>query len=77
MKDTLSQTWNGYARKNGTKGIRNKVLVVYTVKCAEYVAQRIVSEVNHPDVDLIGFDGCTDNQYAVDMLISKIGRAHV
>ena len=26
-----SLTWPGYARKNGGKGIRNRVLVIYTV----------------------------------------------
>ena len=35
-------TWQAYARKDGKKGIRNRVLVVYTVKCAEFVAQQIV-----------------------------------
>ncbi|MBQ7564660.1 MAG: UxaA family hydrolase [Lachnospiraceae bacterium] len=64
--------WQGYARKNNTIGIRNRVLVVYTVKCAEFVARRITEQANHPDVELIGFDGCTDNQYAVDLLISMI-----
>lgn len=65
-------TWQGYKRKNGAPGIRNRVLVIYTVKCSELVAQRIVSEAGHPDVELVGFDGCTDNQYAVDLLISLI-----
>ena len=39
-----SLTWPGYARKNGAKGIRNRVLVIYTVKCAEFVAQQIVAK---------------------------------
>ena len=39
-----SLTWPGYARKNGGKGIRNRVLVIYTVKCAEFVAQQIVAK---------------------------------
>ena len=34
--------WMGYARQGGKKGVRNRVLVIYTVKCAEFVAQRIV-----------------------------------
>ena len=63
-------SWMGYERKNGKKGIRNRVLVIYTVKFAEHVARKIVEEVNHPDVELLGFDGCTDNQYAVNLLIS-------
>ncbi|MGN0651514.1 MAG: UxaA family hydrolase [Gemmiger sp.] len=70
-------SWQGYARQNGTKGIRNRVLVVYTVKCAEFVAQRIVADAAHPDVELVGFDGCTDNQYAVNLLISLIRHPNV
>ena len=71
------KTWQGYARQNGKKGIRNRVLVLYTVKCAEFVAQRIVAESAHPDVELAGFDGCTDNQYAVNLLISLIRHPNV
>lgn len=70
-------TWQGYARRNGKKGIRNRVLVIYTVKCAEFVAQRIVELADHPDVELVGFDGCTDNQYAVNLLISLIRHPNV
>lgn len=70
-------SWQGYARRNGTKGIRNRVLVIYTVKCAEFVAQKIVEHADHPDVELAGFDGCTDNQYAVNLLISLIRHPNV
>lgn len=69
--------WQGYARKNGSKGIRNRVLVIYTVKCSEFVAQQIEREVSHPDVEVLGFDGCTDNQYAVNLLISLIRHPNV
>lgn len=69
--------WMGYARQGGKKGVRNRVLVIYTVKCAEFVAQRIVQQADHPDVELLGFDGCTDNQYAVDLLISMIRHPNV
>lgn len=69
--------WQGYARQNGKKGIRNRVLVIYTVKCAEFVARKIVDEVAHPDVELVGFDGCTDNQYAVNLLISLIRHPNI
>lgn len=31
-------SWMGYVRKNGAMGIRNKVLVIYTVECASFVA---------------------------------------
>ncbi|MCR5346694.1 MAG: UxaA family hydrolase [Fretibacterium sp.] len=69
--------WLGYARANGTKGIRNHLLVVYTVKCAEFVAREIVRRSGSPDVELIGFDGCTDNQYAVRQIISLIRHPNV
>ncbi|OON85256.1 D-galactarate dehydratase [Oribacterium sp. C9] len=69
--------WLGYKRKNGSPGIRNRVLVIYTVKCSEFVARRIVELSDNPDVELIGFDGCTDNQYAVNMLISMIRHPNV
>ena len=71
------QTWQGYARKHGAPGIRNQVIVLYTVKCSEFVAQQIVREVASPQVELLGFDGCTDNQYAVDMMISLIRHPNV
>lgn len=69
--------WSGYERKNGLKGIRNRVLVMYTVKCSEFVAQQIVAGADDPDVELVGFDGCTDNQYAVNLLISLIRHPNV
>lgn len=70
-------TWLGYERKNGAPGIRNRILVIYTVKCSEFVARQIVERSGHADVELIGFDGCTDNQYAVDLLISMIRHPNV
>ena len=70
-------SWQGYGRKHGAPGIRNRVLVIYTVICSEFVARRIVEESGHPDVELVGFDGCTDNQYAVDLLISLIKHPNV
>lgn len=70
-------TWQAYARANGQKGIRNRVLVIYTVKCAEFVARRIVERSGNADVELVGFDGCTDNQYAVNLLISLIRHPNV
>ena len=70
-------TWQGYARKNGSKGIRNRLLVIYTVKCAEFVARELVRLCGSDNVELIGFDGCTDNQYAVNQIISLIRHPNV
>ncbi len=77
MNDIMNRTWLGYARKNGKKGIRNRLLVIYTVKCAEHVARRIVERSGSDDVELVGFDGCTDNQYAVNQIISLIRHPNV
>lgn len=77
QSDIMNRTWQGYLRKDGRKGIRNRVLVLYTVKCSEFVAQRIVAKCGHNDVEVVGFDGCTDNQYAVDLLISLIRHPNV
>lgn len=75
--DAMELKWQGYRRQSGPPGIRNRVLVIYTVKCSEFVARRIVEQSGHPDVELVGFDGCTDNQYAVDLLISLIRHPNV
>ncbi len=77
MDGRREPTWQGYLRSDGRLGIRNRVLVVYTVKCAEFVARRIVERSASPEVELAGFDGCTDNQYAVDMLIALIRHPNV
>ena len=77
MNDIMNRTWLGYARKNGKKGIRNRLLVIYTVKCAEHVARQIVERSGSDDVELVGFDGCTDNQYAVNQIISLIRHPNV
>ena len=77
MKRLEELSWMGYQRKDGRLGIRNRVLLIYTVKCAEFVAQKIVERADHLDVELIGFPGCTDNQYAVNMLISMIRHPNI
>ena len=51
--------------------------MIYTVKCAEHVARKIVDEVHHPEVELLGFDGCNGISYAVNMLISLIRHPNV
>lgn len=60
--------WNGFLRNDGTKGIRNIVLVVYTVQCAQHVAERIAQ--GEKDVHLIGFPGCNDNEYVIRLLLA-------
>lgn len=70
-------TWQGFARKNGLKGIRNKVLVIYTVECSAFVAKEIVRKSNNNKVEVIGFSGCTDNEYAIRLLIALIRHPNI
>ncbi len=68
MNDSLQRTWRGYLRPDGRKGIRNLVLVIYTVECAQFVAHAIAKD--EPDAHVIGFPGCYDNQYAVRLMLA-------
>lgn len=61
-------TWTGYLRSDGRKGIRNLLLVVYTVQCAQHVAHQVAS--GEPDTHVIGFPGCYDNEYAIRLLLA-------
>ena len=58
----------GYLRQDGRKGIRNHLLVVYTVECASFVAQEIAQD--EPDTHVIGFPGCYDNDYAIRLMLA-------
>lgn len=50
----------GYRRPDGGIGIRNKVLILYTVSCISPIARRIHSHFRNSDidVDLFGCEGC-------------------
>ncbi len=54
----------GFLRKDGRKGIRNVVAVVYLVECAHHVAREITMPLREHGVHLIGFPGCYPNAYA-------------
>ena len=74
--DMNQYRWQGYARANGLKGVRNKLLVVYTVECSSFVARRI-AEIAGGDAEVIGFHGCNDNAYAVRLLSALIRHPNV
>jgi altronate hydrolase len=76
MELSKNVTWQGYLRKDGRKGIRNKVLVIYTVECSSFVAKTIGAAFSG-DVDVVGFAGCTDNDYAVRLLLALIRHPNV
>jgi altronate hydrolase len=68
MNNNAAVTWNGYLRPDGRKGVRNIVLVIYTVQCASHVAHGIAKD--QEDVHVIGFPGCYDNEYAVRLMLA-------
>ena len=68
MMNLQDYSWRGYLRPDGRKGIRNLVLVIYTVECAQHVAHMIARD--EPDTHVIGFPGCYDNQYAVRLMLA-------
>lgn len=61
-------SWRGFLRPDGRKGVRNLVLVVYTVECAQHVAHAIAA--GEDDVHVIGFPGCYDNAYAIRLMLA-------
>jgi altronate dehydratase large subunit len=71
MNDPFARTWSGYLRADGRKGIRNIVLVIYTVECAQHVAHAIAQ--SEADTHVIGFPGCYDNPYAIRLMLA-LGR---
>ena len=64
----MDRTWPGYLRRDGRKGIRNLILVIYTVECASFVAHAVAA--GEQDVHVIGFSGCYDNAYAIRLLLA-------
>jgi altronate hydrolase len=65
MSDLLGQ---GYLRHDGRKGIRDIILVIYTVECASFVAHQV--GLGEKDVHVIGFPGCYDNAYAIRLMLA-------
>ena len=60
--------WQGYLRPDSRLGVRNLVLVVYTVECASHVALEIGR--GEEDTHVIGFPGCYDNAYAIRLILA-------
>jgi altronate hydrolase len=61
-------SWKGYLRPDGTKGVRDILLVVYTVECARFVAEKVAAD--EDGVHCIGYAPCNDNDYAIRTLLA-------
>lgn len=68
MPDGIDASWTGHVRRDGRKGVRNLVLVIYTVECAQHVAHAIGA--GEEEVHVIGFPGCYDNAYAIRLMLA-------
>ncbi len=62
----------GYLRKDGRKGLRNKVLIMFTVDCSSFVAQKIGQYFRElgEDVDVVGSRACEDNQLNIRRMLA-------
>lgn len=70
----------GYLRNDGRKGIRNKVLVVYTVECSRFVCERITEYFHRDrkyDVQCIGNEDCSANQVILRELLQLCAHPNV
>jgi altronate dehydratase large subunit len=68
LTSAATATWQGFLRPDGRKGVRNLVLVVYTVECAQHVAYAVAN--GEEDTHVIGFPGCYDNAYAIRLMLA-------
>ena len=68
-----------FLRPDGRKGIRNKVLIIYTVDCSSHAAEEIESyfKSQGKDVDAIGHRGCLDNQLNIRRILSYLVHPNV
>ena len=58
----------GWLRKDGRKGIRNILTIVYLVECAHHVAHQIARPFDETEVQVIGFSGCFPSNYANNLM---------
>jgi altronate dehydratase large subunit len=68
---------SAYPRADGSKGIRNLVVVAYLVECAHHVAREITQQFRGQNVHLIGFAGCYPNAYADKIMRRLLTHANV
>ena len=59
---------SNFQRLDGRKGIRNRIVIAYTVDCARHVAEEIAEPFRNRDVRVIGFPSCYPSAYGQRML---------
>lgn len=75
----MQTTFEGYRRRNGGVGIRNSVLVLYTVNCARHVAASICTQAQREGIpaQLIGNGTCFDDQSVIDRMLRLIAHGNI
>lgn len=61
----------GFARADGRHGLRNRLLILYTVNCSSMAAREIADRLRLAgvDVDIAGNESCYDNQTVIDCML--------
>ena len=79
MKFTSDAIATGYLRPDGQKGIRNKVLIIYTVNCAIQPAKRIAAHFRAAgeDVDVLGCESSRANRMHIRKFLCFINHPNV
>ena len=67
-----NNSFTGYLRSDGRKGIRNNILVIFLVECAHHVARKIAQPFEEEGVQVVGFSGCYPNNYA-NKILQRLG----
>ena len=63
----------GYSRKSGRPGIRNKLLILYTVECSKHVCLRIEEHFRASGlIDCVGNEACAKNQVVLRELSALV-----
>lgn len=70
--------FSGYERADGQIGIRNSILILYTVNCSAFVAQQICRAAPKDiPVQVIGNGSCFDNQIIIYRMLRLIAHGNV
>ena len=72
-------TFPGFKRENGEVGIRNTILIMYTVNCSRFVAQGICKTARAEGIpaQVVGNGSCFDNQIIIHKMLRLIAHGNI
>ena len=77
MSDRNTVIGTGFLRPDGQKGIRNRLLVIYTSPYAEFAARSIASAFSPQRMEVIGFGRCADSPFTERKLAAYAAHPNV